>query len=82
MFTFWNARPLLVTTNLVEQAQLRILLRRAGIPHRVRISRFANDGTPAAARGQVVDYSHEYTIYIRNKDAARARALCSDKLSD
>ncbi len=76
MVFFWNAQLLLVTTDLVEQARLRIALRKAGIQYRMKLTRYSNDGKAAGLQGPIVDYSHEYSIYVRKQDFAHAKALC------
>ena len=78
MMLYFNAQPVLVTTDLVEQARLRILLRKAGIPHRVRLARVSNPGKHGGLQGSQVDYSHEYTIYVRKKDFDQADKLCQE----
>lgn len=70
-----NSAPLLVTTDLVKQAQLRILLRKEGIPHQIKMNRYSNDGGCEGLQGPTVDYSHEYTIYVRKRDLAKAKSL-------
>lgn len=81
MMLFLNAQPLLVTTDLVEQARLRILLRKAGIPHRIKLARYSNTGSAAVEQpGCDVDYSHEYTIFVRKKDMPTAKLLYAQNL--
>lgn len=80
MICFLNQQPLLVTMDLIQQARLRILLRKAGIPHRIKITRLSNEGRHDGLQGPMVDYSHQYTIYVRRRDYAHAQRLLQPAL--